>query len=351
MLRKFLSYSIILFTLLGLGASWDASAAVITGAGSTFSYPIYSKWADSYKKETNIEMNYQAIGSGGGIKLVKEGAVNFGASDVPLSKGALAKDGLTQWPMIMGGVVLSYHIPGIKAGELKLTPQVIAGIFLGKITTWNDAKIQAVNKGVKLPNLPIIPVHRSDGSGTTYIFTNYLGKISSDWAQDIGVAKAISWPSGIGGKGNAGVANLIAQTKGSIGYLEYAYVKQNHLAYALIQNKAGKFVAPNLSTFQDAARGADWDAASKNGFSIMLTDQPSKNAWPITGASFILMHKNVKNKDQALMVLKFFAWSFLHGEKSAKDLDYVAMPHNAYRIILESWKKAFTTGKGEKVWG
>jgi len=314
-----------------------ASAADITGAGATFPYPIYAKWADAYKKATGVGMNYQSIGSGGGIKQINAKTVDFGASDKPLKPEELAKGGLMQFPAIMGGVVPVFNVKGIKAGQVKITGEMLANIYLGKVKKWNDPAIQALNPGVKLPGQAISVVHRSDGSGTTFLFTNYLSKVSSGWKSAVGEGTAVQWPTGVGGKGNEGVANYVARIAGSIGYVEYAYAKQNKLSYALMGNKDGKFVAPEQDAFKAAAAGADW--AHAPGMYLMLTDQPGAGSWPITGASFILMHTTQEKPATAKEVLKFFAWAFESGDQMAASLDYVPMPDSVVSLIKTSWKQ------------
>lgn len=324
-----------------------AVAAEITGAGATFPYPVYAKWAEAYKAATGVSLNYQSIGSGGGIKQINAKTVDFGASDMPLKQDELEKSGLVQWPMIMGGVVPVVNVEGIKAGDLKLTGPVLADIYLGKITKWDDPAIAKINSGLKLPSQSIAVVHRSDGSGTTFLFTNYLSKASKDWQDKVGFNTSVEWPVGLGGKGNEGVANFTAQTPGSIGYVEYAYALQNKLANVLLSNKEDVFVKPESKTFQSAAANADW--AKAPGMYLVLTDQPGKDSWPITGASFILMHKAQENPERAVEALKFFAWSFANGEKMATELDYVAMPPNVVKMVQELWNKDIKGAKGEAI--
>lgn len=333
------------FASLTLGSAF---AADITGAGATFPYPVYAKWAEAYKAKTGIGMNYQSIGSGGGIKQIKAKTVDFGASDVPLKVEELDKDGLMQFPAIMGGVVPVVNVEGIKAGDIKLTGDMLADIFLGKITKWNDPKLVALNKGVKLPDAAITVVHRSDGSGTTFIFTNYLMKVSKEWADKVGNNASVQWPTGTGGKGNEGVAAFVRQIKGSIGYVEYAYALQNKMAYTLLKNKDGQFVSPNSDTFQAAAAGADWENAP--GFYEIVTDEPGKKSWPITGASFILMHKVQADGAKAKEVLKFFDWSFKNGAQMAESLDYVPMPDKVVKIIHKAWKTQIKDASGKAIW-
>jgi phosphate transport system substrate-binding protein len=331
-----------------LAISTGTFAADITGAGATFPYPIYAKWADAYKKETGIGMNYQSIGSGGGIKQIKAKTVDFGASDMPLKFEDLEKDGLTQFPTVMGGDIPVYNIPGIKAGEIKFTGEILADIFLGKITKWNDPKLAALNKGVNLPDEAITVVHRSDGSGTTFIWTNYLSKVSDEWKTKVGEGTSVQWPVGTGGKGNEGVANFVNQIKGSIGYVEYAYALQNKMAYGMVKNMDGNFVKPSDVTFKAAAANAHWDKAP--GFYQVLTQQPGKESWPITGATFILMHKVQNNPEQAKNVLKFFEWAYTKGDKMALELDYVPMPENVVKLIENSWKANIKGANGKAVY-
>lgn len=325
-----------------------AAAADMTGAGATFPYPIYAKWADAYKKATGNGLNYQSIGSGGGIKQIRSKTVDFGASDKPLKAEELEKDGMIQFPAIMGGVVPVVNVPGVNPGQLKLSGQVLADIFLGKVKKWNDPAIAAMNAGVALPGSAITVVHRSDGSGTTFLFTNYLSKVSPEWKAKVGENTSVSWPAGIGGKGNEGVAAQVQRLKGSIGYVEYAYAKQNKMAHTLLKNRAGAFVAPNEKTFQAAAASADWKNAA--GFYEILTDEPGAESWPITGASFILMHKSQPDPAKALEVLKFFDWSFANGDKMASELDYVAIPPSVVALIKDSWKANLKGPGGAAIW-
>lgn len=333
----------------GLAAvvSAGANAADITGAGATFPYPLYAKWAEQYKSQTGTGMNYQSIGSGGGIKQITAKTVDFGASDAPLTAEQLNKDGLLQFPTVMGGVVPVINLEGVGGGDLKLSPSVLADIFLGKIKKWNDPALTAINAGVKLPDTNITVVHRADGSGTTWIFTNYLSKVSADWKEKVGNSSSVQWPAGVGGKGNEGVAQYVQRIKGAIGYVEYAYAKQNKMGYAQLQNKAGNFVKPDDSTFKAAAAGADWKGTP--GFAVVLTDQPGKDSWPITGATFILMHKKQDKPAQALEVLKFFDWAYKNGDKTAMDLDYVPMPAEVKAVIGGAWKQV-ADGANAPVW-
>jgi phosphate transport system substrate-binding protein len=318
-----------------VAASTSAFAADITGAGATFPFPIYSKWADAYKKETGNGLNYQSIGSGGGIKQIQAKTVTFGASDAPLKIEQLDKDGLTQWPMVMGAIVPVVNLEGIKSGELVLSGQVLGDIYLGKITKWNDPAIAKLNPKLKLPTDAISVVRRSDGSGTTFNFTDYLSKANAEWKTKVGSGTAVEWPTGVGAKGNEGVAGNVGQTKNSIGYVEYAYAKQNKLTYAAMINKAGKTVQPTVAAFQAAASNADW--AHAPGYYVILTDQPGDASWPITAATFILMHKTPADKAASAEALKFFKWSFEKGGKMAEELDYIPMPESVVKQIEKTW--------------
>lgn len=342
-----LSRKLIISFGLAAAVSAGANAADITGAGATFPYPLYAKWAEQYKSQTGTGMNYQSIGSGGGIKQITAKTVDFGASDAPLTAEQLNKDGLLQFPTVMGGVVPVINLEGVSGGDLKLSPSVLADIFLGKIKKWNDPALTAINTGVKLPDTNITVVHRADGSGTTWIFTNYLSKVSADWKEKVGNSSSVQWPAGVGGKGNEGVAQYVQRIKGAIGYVEYAYAKQNKMGYAQLQNKAGNFVKPDDLTFKAAAAGADWKGTP--GFAVVLTDQPGKDSWPITGATFILMHKKQDKPAQALEVLKFFDWAYKNGDKTAMDLDYVPMPAEVKAVIGGAWKQ-ITDGANAPVW-
>ena len=343
------SFAAILLTL-GMGVTQTAGAADITGAGATFPYPVYAKWAEAYKAKTGTGMNYQSIGSGGGIKQIKAKTVDFGASDAPMKLEELDKDGLVQFPMVMGGVVPVVNIAGIKPGEMKLTGKILADIYLGKIKKWNDSAIADLNKGLKLPDADITVVNRSDGSGTTFIFTNYLSKVSPEWKDKVGNAASVSWPAptGAGGKGNEGVASFVQRLGGSIGYVEYAYAKQNKMTYTLLQNREGQFVAPDDKSFQAAATGADWKNAP--GFYEILTDEPGKASWPITGATFILMHKGQANAEKAKEVLKFFDWAYKDGDKMALDMDYIPMPDDVVKLVHAEWKAKIKDTSGKPIW-
>ncbi len=330
-----------------LCAALPARAAEISGAGATFPYPIYAKWAEAYKAKTGTAMNYQSIGSGGGIKQISAKTVDFGASDMPLTPDALAKDSLQQFPMVMGGVVPVVNLSGVKPGELKLDGKVLAGMYLGTITNWNDKAIAALNPGMTLPDKAIATVHRSDGSGTNFIFTHYLSSIDPDFKSKIGENTSVEFPGGLGGKGNEGVAALAARTDGAIGYVEYAYALQNKMTYALLKNKDGAFVAPSAASFQAAAANADWSKAP--GFYLLLTDQPGKESWPITGATFILMHHQQDKPANAAEVLSFFDWAYHNGGQMAEQLDYVPMPAAVISAVEASWK-TITGTDGKPVW-
>lgn len=331
--------------LLAATAAIPASAADISGAGATFPYPIYAKWADTYKKETGVGMNYQSIGSGGGIKQIAAKTVTFGASDMPLKAADLEKGGLVQFPMVMGGVVPVVNLDGIKSYELTLDGPTLAKIFLGEIKSWDDAAIQKLNASVKLPKQAIVVVHRSDGSGTTFLFTDYLSKVSADWKTKVGASTAVEWPGGIGAKGNEGVANNVANTKGSIGYVEYAYAKQNKLTSTKMINKDGKAVAPTAEAFMAAAADADW--AGTPGFGVLLTEQPGAASWPMAGATFILIHKQPKDPAITAEALKFFAWAYAKGDKAAEDLDYVPMPEKVVTAIQKVWATEIKDASGK----
>lgn len=311
-----------------------AFAVEVTGAGASFPAPIYAKWADGYQKATGNRINYQSIGSGGGIKQINARTVDFGASDMPLKQETLDKDGLVQFPTVIGGVVPVVNIAGIRPGQMKLTGQVLADIYLGKIAKWNDKAIAGLNPGMNLPAVDIAVVRRADGSGTTFIFTNYLSKISEEWENRIGAGTAVQWPTGLGGKGNEGVSAFLQRIPNSIGYVEYAYAKQNKLSHVLLKNADGNFVAPDDASFKAAAAGADW---SKSSFGEILTNQPGKDAWPITGATFILMRKVQDKPAQGAEVLKFFEWAYKHGGKMAEELEYVSLPDSLVEQIRASW--------------
>jgi phosphate transport system substrate-binding protein len=312
-----------------------ARAADISGAGATFPYPIYAKWADAYKKETGVGLNYQSIGSGGGIKQIKAKTVTFGASDAPLTGKELAESGLAQFPMVMGGIVPVVNLDGVKPGELVLDGPTLAKIFLGEITKWDDPVLKALNPSAKLPSQAIAIVHRSDGSGTTYNFAYYLAEVSPDWKSKVGVSTALQWPAGIGAKGNEGVANNVGQTKGAIGYVEYAYAKQNKLTFTRMANKDGKLVSPTSETFQAAAANADWK--SQPGYGVILANQSGEKSWPMTAATWILIYKQPQDSAATAEALKFFAWAYKNGDKMAEELDYVPMPDNLVADVQKTW--------------
>ena len=318
-----------------VAASTSAYAADITGAGSTFIYPVLSKWADAYKKESGSGVNYQSIGSGAGIKQIEAKTVTFGATDAPLKPDQLEKDGLAQWPMIMGAIVPVVNIEGVKPGDMVLDGQALADIFQGKITKWDDAAIQKLNPNLKLPSDAISVVHRADASGTTFNFTDYLAKVSADWKSKVGSGTAVEWPAGVGAKGNEGVSGNVGQTKDSIGYVEYAYAKQNKLTYTKLVNKAGKTVDPTNDAFQAAASNADWTHAP--GYYLILTDQPGDKSWPIVASTFILLHKDSTDKAAAQDALKFFKYAFEKGAKMAEELDYIPMPDAVVKLIEKTW--------------
>jgi phosphate transport system substrate-binding protein len=328
-------------------STMTAAAADISGAGATFPYPIYAKWADAYKKQTNIGLNYQSIGSGGGIKQIEANTVTFGASDMPLTPDALNKAGLVQFPTVMGGVVPVVNIPGIKSNDLVIDGPTLAQIYLGAIKKWDDPAIKKLNPTAKLPAQAIVVVHRSDGSGTTFIFTNYLIKVSADWKSKVGNNTSVEWPVGIGAKGNEGVANNIGQAQGSIGYVESAYAKQNNLTTLKMVNKDGKTVSPVPEAFQSAAANADW--AGSPGFYVLLTDEPGANSWPIAGATFILIHKQVRDAAAALEALKFFGWAYANGSKMAEDLDYIPMPAPVVVAIKKLWSTEIKDSGGKPI--
>ncbi|TCS61723.1 phosphate ABC transporter substrate-binding protein PstS [Varunaivibrio sulfuroxidans] len=332
--------------VVGVAASATiAHAGQISGAGATFPYPIYAKWAQAYQAKTGMGLNYQSIGSGGGIKQIQAKTVTFGASDKPLKSDVLDKYGLAQFPMIMGGIVPIVNVEGIKPGELVIDGETLANIFLGKISKWNDPEIAAINPGVNLPSKSIAVVHRSDGSGTTFNFTNYLNKVSSSWKSTVGSDTSVQWPVGIGAKGNEGVANMVKQTGDSIGYVEYAYAKQNALSYTKMKNKEGHVVAPTSDAFQAAAANADW--AHAPGYRLILTDQPGAGSWPITAASFILMYKKPVDDKASSEALKFFEWAYHNGGDAAASLDYIPMPMSVVKMVEDTWQKDIKDSHGK----
>ncbi|SAI65586.1 phosphate ABC transporter phosphate-binding periplasmic protein [Bordetella ansorpii] len=329
-------------------AAFAAHAVDITGAGASFPYPVYAKWASDYKAASGNAVNYQSIGSGGGQQQIKAKTVDFGASDDPLKADDLQKNNLLQFPAVIGGTVAVVNIDGVKAGELKLSGKVLGDIFLGKIKKWDDAAIKALNPNVKLPSADIVVVHRSDGSGTTFGFTNYLSKVNAEWKSSVGEGKDVKWPTGQGGKGNEGVAAYVGQLKNSVGYVEYAYAKQNKLAWTQLQNAAGKFVQPEQTAFAAAAANADWKSAP--GMGVVLTNEPGDASWPITAATFILIHKTQDKPAQGKAVMEFFDWAFKNGGKAAEALDYVPLPQNVTDEIRGLWKTEVKSADGKAVW-
>ena len=343
---RFMSYAAAATVAAALSIT-TAQAAEISGAGATFPYPIYAKWADAYKKETDVGLNYQSIGSGGGIKQIEAKTVTFGASDKPLDQKELDQYGLAQFPMVMGGIVPVLNLEGIKPGQLVLDGPTLAKIFMGEITKWDDPAIKKLNEKVTLPSTAIAVVHRSDGSGTTFNFSYYLADVSEDWKSKVGVNTALEWPTGIGAKGNEGVANNVVQTKGAIGYVEYAYAKQNKLTYTNMVNKAGKIVAPDMKMFQAAAANADW--SSQPGFGVILANQTGDDSWPMTAATWILVYKQPQDSVATAEALKFFAWAYKSGNKMAQDLDYVPMPEKVVGEIQKMWSADIKDSAGRPV--
>ena len=334
MFKRYLTAIVAAASLVGVGS---AQAADISGAGATFPAPVYAKWAETYRAQTGNRLNYQAIGSGGGVRQITAGTVDFGATDKPLKPDDLAAGGFVMFPTVIGGVVPVVNLPGIKSGQVKLTGALTADIFRGVVKKWNDPLIAKFNPGVTLPNQPITVVHRSDGSGTTFLFTSYLAMKAPRWASEVGANDAVKWPTGLGGKGNDGVAAYVKQTPGAIGYVEYAFAKQNNLTYALLQNKAGKYVAPAAANFQAAAANANWKAAP--GFYLLLLDQPGGEAWPITGATFILVKARQDDAANGREVLAFFDWAYKNGDGAAAQLDYLPMPAAVKDLVRKSWSR------------
>lgn len=324
-----------IFAILLAAFAVSAQATDVTGAGASFPAPIYAKWADAYNKATGARINYQSVGSGAGIRQITGKTVDFGASDMPLADEKLNSIGLFQFPTVIGGVVPVVNISGLKPGQLKLTGKVLGDIYLGKISNWKDPAIAALNPGLVLPNALIIPVRRADGSGTTFLFTNYLSKVNAEWKSTVGEGTSVNWTAGAGGKGNEGVSAFVAKLQNSIGYVEYAYAKQNKMTYVLMQNAAGKWVAPDDSAFKAAANGADWDKT----YYQVLTDQKDPNAWPISGATFILVYKKPDNPEKVKEALKFFDWVYTNADKLAIELDYVPLPNSVKTKIRNDWAK------------
>jgi len=334
LLARMLLIALAAYPLVGMSRS--ASAQQITGAGSTFVYPVLAQWSEAYRRAAKIRVNYQSIGSGGGIAQIKAGTVTFGASDMPLDAAQLGQAGLAQFPSVIGGIVPVVNLPGVKPGELHFTGALIADIYLGTIKKWNDPRIASLNRGIALPDLAVTVVHRSDGSGTTFNWLDYLSKVSPEWKAKIGEGTAIAWPAGVGGKGNEGVAAYVGRIKGSIGYVEYAYVMQNKMTYALVQNQAGQFVPPTTAAFQAAAASADWTHAKD--FGLVMTNAPGDQAYPITATTFILMHKHPRDAAQSQQALAFFKWAFENGQPMAEQLDYVPLPEPLVKQIEAYWQ-------------
>jgi phosphate transport system substrate-binding protein len=322
-----------------------ASAQDVTGAGATFPAPVYAKWADAYNKATGARINYQSVGSGAGIRQIKAKTVDFGASDMPLLDADLAKDGMVQFPTVIGGVVPVLNIKGIAPGQMRITGALLGDIYLGKITKWNDAALTALNPGVPLPDAPIAVVRRADGSGTSFIFTNYLSKVNAEWKAKVGEGTAVNWPTGAGGKGNEGVSAFVQRLPNSIGYVEYAYAKQNKMTHLLLQNRDGAFVPPSDTAFKAAAAGADWAKS----FYQILTDQPGKDSWPISGATYILMYKLQDKPASASNTLKFFDWAFANGDAMADDLDYVPLPAPVKELVRKQWADQIKDASGKAI--
>jgi phosphate transport system substrate-binding protein len=342
-----------LFTSLVIGASAavafsTAAAADLTGAGATFPYPIYAKWAESYKAATGNGLNYQSVGSGAGVKQIKAKTVDFGATDSPLKGEDLDAEGLTQFPAIMGGVVAIVNLDGVAPGAMKLTGQVIGDIYLGKITKWNAAEITALNPGMKLPADEITVVHRADGSGTSFLWTDYLSKTNPEFKTKVGAGTAVKWVVGVGGKGNEGVAANVQRIKGAIGYVEWAFAKKNKISHTQLKNKDGQFVQPDDDNFKAAAANAEWTKTP--GFGVVLTDQAGKTSWPITGVSFILMHKTQADAAKGKEVVKFFDWAFKNGGAAAADLDYVPLPASVVKLVQDSWKANLKDASGKAIY-
>ncbi len=333
---------------LAASVATPALAADITGAGATFPYPIYAKWADAYKKQTGVGLNYQSIGSGGGIKQISAKTVDFGASDMPLKPEELEKSGLIQFPTVIGGAVPCVKLEGIQPGQMKLDGPTLGDIYLGKIKQWNDPAIAKLNPGLKLPATAISVVHRSDGSGTTFIWSNYLSKVSPEWKSKVGEGTAVNWPTGVGGKGNEGVAQYVQRIEGAIGYVEYAYVLQSKMAYVQVKNRDGRYISPNAASFKAAAGGADWNSAP--GMYLILTDAPGADAWPIAGATFILLHKTQEKPENGKEVLKFFQWAYANGDQMAEQLDYVPMPDSVVKLIQTNWQTQVKDPSGKPIY-
>lgn len=347
-MKRFFKFCSLLFFLLLIFSENPVFAADIIGAGATFPYPLYTRWAYLYEAKTGIKVNFQAIGSGGGIKQIQAKTVDFGASDKPLSSAELKQMNLVQFPTVVGAVVPVINIPGIQSSQLKLSGSTLADIYLGKIKKWNDPAIKTLNPTLNLPDQYITVVHRSDGSGTTYLFTEYLSKVSDTWKKQVGSDAAIDWPQGIGGKGNEGVSAYVQRVKGAIGYVEFAYTQQNRLVYVALQNKNGHFVAPSLNSFKAATANVNWGYTPD--FALSLTDQPGDQSWPIIGATFILMHTVQNKPDQAKRVLDFFNWAFHEGTSVALQLDYIPLPPEAIKIVKNTWQQQIKNPQGNAIW-
>lgn len=332
----------------GTAPQEQPEAKELTGAGATFPFPLYTRWAETYGKSNGLKLNYQAIGSGGGVSQIRKKTVDFGASDEPMKPEELEKDGLFQFPMAVGGVVPVVNIAGIQDGQLRLTPETLCGIYLRKIRKWNDAELRKINEGVNLPDADIAVVYRSDGSGTTWMFTDYLSRVCPEWKDQVGAGKSVQWPVGMGGKGNPGVASYVKQTAGAIGYVEFAYALQNGLATVQMQNKNGKMVKPSIDSFMAAARNADW--ANAPGFYLVLNDQAGDDTWPIAGATFILIHRAQENGGKVRAMFRFFDWCYRQGAQLAKELHYVPMPENVTELVEKKWESEITCSGKPVAW-
>lgn len=339
------AFRVIAATAMALGVSAGAFAQDVNGAGASFPAPLYSKWASDYNAATGVKINYQSVGSGAGLRQIEAKTVDFGASDAPLKDDALAEKGLVQFPTVVGGIVPVVNIKGIEPGQLRLSGEVLANIYLGKITNWDDEAIKALNPGLNLPNDLIAVVRRADGSGTTFGFTNYLSQISEEWKKEVGEGTAVKWPTGAGGKGNEGVAAFVSRLPSSIGYVEFAYAKQNNIAYAQLQNKDGQFVSPSEEAFKAAAAGADWN----NTFYQVLNNKPGATAWPITTTTYILVHKTQANADKAAATLKFFDWAYKNGDQAATALEYVPLPESVKELVRAEWKNDIKDASGNAI--
>ena len=349
-MRKFWCLSVAALSLLALVNLCQAESLAISGAGASFPYPVYSQWAHKYHELNGLKLNYQSIGSGGGIAQTKAKTVDFGATDEPMKPEELEKIGLVQFPTVMGGVVPVFNVPGVESGKLKLDGPTLAAIFMGTISTWDDAAIKKLNPDLKLPSQAITVASRTDGSGTTFIFTSYLAAVSPEFKAKVGAGKAVKWPAAnsIGGKGNEGVAGQVKAVSGAIGYVEYAYAFQNKIPFALLKNQAGKFVEPSIETFQAAAANADWSKAPK-GFSLMLNNQPGETSWPIVGATYIMVYKDYADASKGKAILQFFDWAYKHGADMAKGLHYVPLPDNVVKLVEAEWAKEIKSG-GKPLW-